>query len=180
MTATVPVPSTPPAPPGDPVLAALERIERRLDEALRVTSALAPLVESAPGGVAAMADVFDSLAARLADRGVDLDARLRAVVRAVEVATAPRTVAALAALAESRLLDPAALAVLDRLAAAIAEPGAARPIGAWGLLRALRDPDVQRALGFLIEVAREVGRHLGAGELEEHRHHHLTAATEEP
>lgn len=179
--------STPPAAPAppvgaaaDPVLAALERIERRLAEVERVTSALAPLVDAAPGGVAMLTDTFDRLAAGLGDRGVDLDARLRSAIHAVEVATTPRAVGALAALVESKLLEPSALAVISHLAAALAEPGEARPVGMWGLLRALRDPDVQRALGFLLAVARELGRHLGTGELEESRRHLLAVTTEEP
>jgi hypothetical protein len=181
--ATVPLKPTPPpapAPAADPVLAALERIERRLAEVERVTSALAPLVDAAPGGVAMLTDTFDSIAARLGDHGVDLDARLHAVIRALEIATAPRAVGGLAALVESRLLDPSALAVLSRFAAALAEPGPATPVGTWGLLRALREPDVQRALGFVLGVARALGRHLDTGELEACRRHLLAQATEAP
>jgi hypothetical protein len=173
-------PAPPPAPAADPVLAALERIERRLAEVERVTSSLAPLVDAAPGGVAMLTDTLDTVAAGLADRGVELDARLRSAIRALEVSTSPRAVHGLAALVESRLLDPSALAVLSRFAAALAEPGPTPPVGAWGLLRALRDPDVQRALGFLLGVTRELGRHLDTGELEECRRHLLAATTEAP
>lgn len=179
--AAAPSVADPPATAPDPVLAALERIERRLAEVERVTSALAPLAEvaaAAPGGVAMVTDAFDTLAARLGERGVDLDARLHAVARAVEISTAPRTVHAFAALVESKLLEPSALAVLSWLAAALAEPGEARPLGAWGLMRALRDPDVQRAVGFVVAVARELGRHLGTGEIEACRQHLLAAAEE--
>lgn len=165
-------------PPGDPVLAALARIESRLAEVERVTSALAPLLDAAPGGVAMVTDTVDTIAAQLADRGVDLDARLHSVVRALEVSTAPRAVNGLAALVESKLLEPSALAVVSRLAAALADPGDTKPVGTWGMLRALRDPDVQRALGFLLAVAREFGRHLATGELEECRQHLLEAGTE--
>jgi uncharacterized protein DUF1641 len=164
---TAPVASLPREP--DPVLVALERIERRLAEVERVTSSLAPvadLIAAVPGGIATLTDTVDTLAARLGDRGVDLDDRLRSVVRAVEVSTTPRAVHALAALVESQLLEPSALAVVSRLAAALAEPGAAEPVGMWGAMRALRDPDVQRALGFVLAVGRTFGRHLGTGELE--------------
>lgn len=167
-----------PAPDADPVLAALQRIEQRLAAVERVTSALAPLAEAAPGALGMFTDTVDSLAAQLGERGVDLDARLHSVVRALEVSTAPRAVNGLAALVESKLLEPSALAVVSRLAAAFAEPGPAKPVGMWGLMRALKDPDVQRALGFLLAVGREFGRHLGTGELEDCRQHLLAAQTE--
>lgn len=176
---SLPKVSSPPGPAqADRLLATLERIERRIAEVERVTSALAPLVDAAPGGVAMFVDTVDSVAAKLAGQGVDLDARLHSVVRALEVSTAPRAVHGLAALVESKLLEPSALAVLSRLAAALAEPGETKAVGTWGLLRALRDPDVQRALGFLLGIAREFGRHLETGELEECRQK-LLAASEE-
>jgi hypothetical protein len=163
----------------DPVLAALLRIEQRLAEVERVTGALGPLVDALPGGVGMITDTVDSLAARLAEHGVDLDARLHSVARAVEVSTAPRAVNGLAALVESKLLEPSALAVVSRLATALAEPGEAKPVGMFGLMKALRDPDVQRALGFLLAVGREFGRQLGNGELDACRQNLLAAATEE-
>lgn len=179
MTEVSPSPSASSAAPGDPVFAALERIERRIAEIERVTGALAPLVDAAPGGAAMVVDAFDALAARLGERGTDLDARLHSAVRAVEVSTGPRAVNGLAALVESKLLEPSALAVVSRLAAALAEPGDARPVGLLGLLRALRDPDVQRALGFVLAMGREFGRQLATGELEQCRQR-LLAATEQP
>lgn len=169
--------AAPPAP--DPVLAALERIERRLTAVERVTSALAPLVEAAPGGLAMLTDTVDMLAAKAGDAGVNLDARLHSALRAVEVATSPRAVNGLAALVESKMLDPKALAVISRVADALSESGDAKPIGTWGLLRSMRDPDIQRALGFVVAIARELGRHLSTGELEECRQHLLAATTEE-
>lgn len=178
MNAVTPLEASKPAAAGDPLLDALARIERRIAEVERVTSALAPLVEAAPGAVGMFTDTFDTIAARLGERGVDLDARLHSVVHAVEVSTSPRAVNGLAALVESRMLEPSALAVVSRLAAALADPGEAKPVGTFGLLKALRDPDVQRALGFLLAVAREFGRHLNTGELEESKQRLLAAATE--
>lgn len=166
-------------PATDPVLAALERIERRLAAVEHVTSALAPLVETVPGGLAMLTDTVDSLAAKAGDAGINLDARLHSVLRAFEVATSPRAVNGLAALVESKMLDAKALAVISRLADALAESGDAQPIGTWGLLRSMRDPDVQRALGFLVAIARDLGRHLSTGELEQCRQHLLAATTEQ-
>ncbi|HRC54662.1 MAG TPA: DUF1641 domain-containing protein [Kofleriaceae bacterium] len=153
----------------DPVLAALERIERRLAAVERVALTAAPaaqLTSTLPGAVAMLVDTFDGIAAKLGDAGVDLDERMRSVVRALEVATAPRAVDGLASLVESKLLEPTALAAVSQLAAALADPGATPSVGAWGALRALRDPDVQRALGFLLAVARQFGKNLAAGSVD--------------
>ena len=159
-----------PTPPAvDPVLAALERIERRLAAVERVALTAAPaaqLTSTLPGAVAMLVDTFDGIAAKLGDAGVDLDERMRSVVRALEVATAPRAVDGLASLVESKLLEPTALAAVSQLAAALADPGATPSVGAWGALRALRDPDVQRALGFLLAVARQFGKNLAAGSVD--------------
>lgn len=152
-----------------PVLAALERLEQRLATVERVALSLAPTAEltaTLPGAVAMLADTFDGVAARLGEAGVDLDARMRSVLYAVEVATAPRAVAGLSSLVESKLLEPTALAVISQLAGALAHPGAAPPVGMWGALRALGDADVQRALGFLLAVARQFGKNLAAGEVD--------------
>jgi uncharacterized protein YjgD (DUF1641 family) len=173
------VPTVPSATSGDPVLAALDRIEQRLADVERVTAGLSPAATALgalPGGVAMLTDTIDALAAHLADHGIDVDARLRSVLRAVEVSTTPRAVNGLAALVESRLLDPSALAVVSRLAAALADPGDTAPVGVWAALRALREPDVQRALGFVLAVARAFGRHLDRGELDACRERLLTAA----
>lgn len=152
-----------PIPRPDPVLAALQRIERRLDEVERVTRALAPLAEvvgQAPGGVAMLTDTFDTLAARAAEAGVDLDDRLGSALQALAVSTSPRAVHGLQTLVESHLLEPETLAIVNKLGTALAHPDDPRPVGVWGALRALRDPDVQRALGFLLAVARAFGRNL--------------------
>lgn len=161
-------PATRPPPP-DPVLAALARIEQRLAAVEQVAVALNPaggMLATLPGAVAMMADTFDGVAERLGEAGVDLDERMRSVLRAVEVATAPRAVAGLASLVESRLLEPSALAVVSQLASALADPGAAQPVGMWGAMKALRDPDVQRALGFLLAIARQFGKNLASGEVD--------------
>lgn len=165
-------------PASDPVLATLQRIEQRLAEVERVTSAFAPLAGAVPGGIGMLVDTVDRVAATLGERGVDLDARLHSVLRALEVSTAPRAVNGLAALVESKMLEPSTLAVISRLAAALADTGDVKPVGMWGMMRALRDPDVQRAVGFLLAIARELGRHLATGEIEECRQQLLETATE--
>lgn len=58
--------------------------------------------------------------------------------------------------------DSDTVAALSALLSAIGEAGnePSERVGALGLLREMRDPDVQRGLGFLIAVARMTGREL--------------------
>lgn len=75
---------------------------------------------------------------------------------------------ALSALLTGPLGEPRTVAALSRLASALAE-GADRaaaeptgPTGVFALLRVLKDEDVSRGLGFLIQVARSLGRQLAS------------------
>jgi uncharacterized protein YjgD (DUF1641 family) len=78
-------------------------------------------------------------------------------------ARAPELFTAFEALIASGMLRPQVLEVLGALAGALVE-GADRAreertsVGVLGALRALRDPDVARGLGLLVEVARALGR----------------------
>ncbi len=69
-------------------------------------------------------------------------------------------------LLESRLTDPQATEVLAQLGEALVEAKAAAarnadgPKGVFGILKATRDPDVARGVGFLLQVAKSFGRQL--------------------
>lgn len=117
------------------------------------------LLEQAPATIATLLDAADGLASRLAQEGIDVDARMRFVLRLVERLTGPRTSASLESLLDSSLLDARSVATLDRVAHALATAGErpVPPVGAWGALRALGDPDIQHALGFLLTIAKELG-----------------------
>ncbi|MFB6075158.1 MAG: DUF1641 domain-containing protein [Haloarculaceae archaeon] len=60
--------------------------------------------------------------------------------------------------------DPDTRDGVETLLGAVGEASADPPerVGAIGLLRAIRDPEVQRGLGFVLGVARTTGRELGA------------------
>lgn len=141
-------------------LSALETLVERLDSlegALR-------LVDQAPGVVAIVVDTIDGIAARLGDDGVDVDARVCTMVGLLERLTAPRTSAALATLLDSKLLDPRAVGLLVQLGDSLTAASELAPpsVGAWGAFRALSDPDIQRAVGLLIAVGKQLGRALTA------------------
>jgi uncharacterized protein YjgD (DUF1641 family) len=90
-------------------------------------------LDQVPGLIAALVDTFDGAAMRLGESGVDLHARAVAVGRLTE-----------------------------RLTAAAATADATAPVGVWGLLRALSDPDIQRAVGFCLRLAKTFGAGIDA------------------
>ena len=75
---------------------------------------------------------------------------------------------ALDSLLSSSLTDPQAAEVLAQLGDALVEAKAATarnphgPKGLFGILKATKDPDVARGLGFLLQVAKAFGRQLSA------------------
>jgi hypothetical protein len=148
----------------------LERIDARLARLEAQVARVEGAAGELPHVVATLADTFDSTVARLGERGIDVDARLHDALGLLERLTAPETMhaaqallahlQAIADLAASGVLDREPLHVISEAGRALAQASRHEPprVGAFGALRALGDPDVQRALGFLLEVARGVGK----------------------
>ncbi len=119
------------------------------------------IADSIAEGVAELREVDEAGGAReLLSRGPEL----------IELTTTAADAApALRSLVDSDMLRPEVIAVLSLAADALvegrrrAETGASDPGGIFGLMRALKDPEVQRGLGFVLEVARALGRGMGAG-----------------
>lgn len=145
-------------------------------QALRELAEFAPrlvtLVREAPGALAMLVDTLDGYAARAQDRGIDLDQRGRVLLDALERLTSPSALATLDAvftridtiehLLRSRVLDPHSVDVVsqaaDALTASRGQP--VPPVGFFGLLGAMGEPEVQRAAGFAIQFARAFGQRL--------------------
>lgn len=106
----------------DPVLAALARIEARLD---RLEARLEePLTAAAevPATVATAIDGLDETVGRLAERGVDVDRRVREVLALTEKLTDPATLEALTnGLEVAKTLPATAATIADTLDGAIAQ-----------------------------------------------------------
>lgn len=89
------------------------------------------------------------------------------------VVTVQRTLASpqVQSLLQSSVLDPEAVAAVSQLAEALVystrhaqeQPG--EKLGFFGLIRALRDPDVARSLAFFVDVARAFGQRVETMEL---------------
>lgn len=146
----------------------LEALFERVDSIGRTVDALKPLLAlagQAPALIAAIGDSADDLARKAAEAGIDIERGvLQGAGAALRFGAAmdAEKVTSIDALLKSGVLDPNALRVVGEAARALAGAGAAEPtrIGPAALLTALRRPDVQRALGFLITFAERFGRGL--------------------
>lgn len=153
------------------VAARLERLEARM-AGLEPLTSLADLAEQAPAVMATVTDMVDERIRSLQARGIDLDARVDALLELVEhlsepdnvraLSTIMGTLPALARLVTGPLVAEETLDVLGKMAHALAatrnEPaGEAGLFKAW---RATRKPEMKRALDFALRL----GAHLG-GEL---------------
>ncbi len=156
-----------------------ERLLDRLDDP-RTAAALHTLLDNAEL-LAVMVSGLDGLARKgevVGDTLAEVLEEARAAVRAtgLDPMTTSRQLAtlipslaaaspAINRIVESPIVDPEPIDVLSETAVALvnglraAQSNETR-IGVTGLLRATRDEDVQRGLGFLVEVARVFGRDL--------------------
>ncbi|MGE0815980.1 MAG: DUF1641 domain-containing protein [Vicinamibacterales bacterium] len=148
----------------------LDTLHAQVASMAEVIDALRPvvaLIHQAPAMLAMAGDSVDELVRTAAGRGVDVE---RGLINGAGAALRfgasmdARKVDALEALLNSGVLDPAALRIVGAVGQALADAAAAPapPLGPMGLWRALGQPDVQRALGFLMAVAQRVGAQLDA------------------
>lgn len=162
--------------------ASIEQVRARLDDP-NIAAALASILENAElvavlleglnGVVSRSETIGDAVLEGFADlRGVadnasgELDLAsivedLRTVVGAL-----PNFVPVVAELAESSLVQPAAVARLGLVSDALADGLASEPVEVTGLLslrRQLKDPDIQRGLGFTLGILKSIGAELGSG-----------------
>jgi uncharacterized protein YjgD (DUF1641 family) len=115
--------------------------------------------------VAVLMDSFDEAMRAANDAGVDVE---RGLLNGAEAALRlgasmdAEKVRQLDALLKSGVFAPGTLRIVGELGRALTETAAAPPstTGAIALLKALGQPDVQRALGFLVTFAERFGRRL--------------------
>jgi hypothetical protein len=151
-----------------PSAATLQTIEERTRAIAEITEALRPLIalaQQAPAFVAIAMDSFDEAVRAADDKGIDVE---RGVLNGAEAALRfgaamdAEKVREIDALLKSGVLAPATLRIIGELGRALTETAAAPPstAGAIALLRALGQPNVQKALGFLVTFAERFGRRL--------------------
>ncbi len=133
----------------------VDRLEQ-LDDALATT-------DQAPGMIAMFIDIADEMFKEAIDAGVDVEL---GIIQGAKAAIAfgqilgPHELESIKALVTSGVLEPKAVNAVAGAGRALAasQETPAKPLGPLGLLRALRDPDIQKALGFLVKFAKYFGR----------------------
>jgi uncharacterized protein YjgD (DUF1641 family) len=141
-------------------VAVLSELLDRMDQ----LEQLIHLADQLPGLLAMFVDIADEFAQRAADAGIDIDATIARGSQAMVKLNDFVTSGALEELLASGVLDPRAVSIVGMLGAAMVkcqdeclrrpEP---RRVGLLGALRDLRNPDVQRALAFLVNLGRFFG-----------------------
>lgn len=138
----------------------LERVTR--PQTLAQLEAAIELLDAMPGAVAMLGDSFDELAREAAARGVPLERIVPELGRTIAVLLDLLTQEQIQQLLSSDLLLPNAIEALATAARAlaVAQYSGTEPLGLFGALAAMREPEVQRALGFALDVARRFGTNL--------------------
>ena len=153
---------------GQAVAAALETLNERVASIAAFVDTLRPIAEllhQAPALAATLGDAFDDVMRTTMASGIDVERGLingaGAALRFGATMDAGK-VRELEALLHSGVLDPAALRVVGELAGALVLTASApaRQAGPVALLKALGDPNVRRALGFLVAFAERFGSRL--------------------
>lgn len=135
---------------------------------------LIALADQAPGFIAMMVDIADEWAMRAAEQGTDVETILTMTASAARRLTELVVSTEFQALLDSGVLDPRALGVVGTAGQALVkcqEQCLSRPepptTTLFGLLRAVREPEMQRSLAFLANF----GRFFGEAMAMHHRTH---------
>jgi uncharacterized protein YjgD (DUF1641 family) len=127
---------------------------------------LSALAEEAPDAIATVVDILDAEYAKAAARGYDPEQILRQAFSSLSRLGELFQSDEFEALLDSGVLDPEALQAVGSLGSALvesqkeAQKGEIPKRGLFGLFGALRDPDVQHAVGFITTFAKKFGRNL--------------------
>ena len=127
---------------------------------------LARLVDDAPKAIATVVDIIDAEMNAGMEAGFDPERALRDAASALGKLSELFRTDEFQALLDSGVLDPEALSVIGGLGTALVESkkeadrGETPRRGMFGLIGALRDPDIQHAVGFLTRFAKRFGRQL--------------------
>lgn len=148
------------------ILAALDRIEKRLDE---VQSIAENAVLESRNAVATLTDTADQLIGTAQSRGIDVDARLANLLRAAERLSSNEAIRTLEEtfgrieqiriVLTSGILDPSSVSIVAKAGQALAKAAEEPPteVGMFGLMRAMGERETRVAAGFLVQFARRLG-----------------------
>jgi Protein of unknown function (DUF1641) len=137
------------------VASALEAMLDRIDR----MQALVARLDALPGAVATVMDTVDEFLVALADKGLDLESVVRRGAAGLDRLARLVQSSAFQEVLDSGILEPHVVRVIGHLGRALSaargEPG--ERAGLLALLRATRDPDVQRTIDFGLRFLRHFG-----------------------
>lgn len=140
-----------------------EGLEARISTLESAVDKLAVVMERAPGMMSMTADIVDEGYRKAAERGIDVEHRLGNALELVEKLTSDEMLAKFNQLIELTDRLPGILAMagdmFDEEYKKMAE-STYEPVGPFGLFKAMKDPDMKRALGFLTHWGKALGRRL--------------------
>lgn len=144
------------------VLGAVERLTAHAG----ALGTIAELLDGLPNGLAMGVDIFDDLARAAAARGADFETILRVTTDALQRLSTFITSPAFQSLLDSGVLDTEAIALVGEVGRVAAEARTApsESVGVFALLRAMKEPEVQRAISFGLRIARGFGHALEQGQ----------------
>lgn len=133
-------------------------------EVLGSLQTLVGQLEAAPGIFAMVGDMFDDFARRAEAEGADLHAATGHLFDTLKALVKLLGRPEIRDLLDSGVLSPGAVRSMNMAARAFAEASAhpGERVGLFGALSKARDPDVQRALGFMLNTAKTLGSSLSA------------------
>ncbi len=141
-----------------------EKTLRTLDRLVKHIGDLEPAVEmlgQLPGMLAMAGDIFDETVQDLAKKGIDVEKVARNFAYGMQKTALLMGTEPFEILMNSAILEPSTLRVVSLMGESMGKAqNNPQPVGLFGLLGALGDPEVKRAVGFLIEMARHLGKHL--------------------
>ncbi|ACY14891.1 DUF1641 domain-containing protein [Haliangium ochraceum] len=137
----------------------LERLTR--PATMRAMHSALDFAEQTPLTLATIVDTADQVIAAMAARGIHVDQLIRGTQKAAVQVAKLITSDEFSEVLDSGILDARVLPTLGAMARALAQASTStqEKIGVLGSLRALRQPEVQSALGFLMHAASEFGAH---------------------
>ena len=111
------------------------------------------LSEQLPGMVAMVGDIVDDAYQSAAQSGIDIEGFARQGAKAATQ---------LGSMMDSGMLDDETIASLGNTAQALKDSQQMPPqkLGTMGLMRAMRDPDVQKTMGYLVNFAKAFGQRI--------------------
>ncbi len=124
---------------------------------LHSLQSLVNMGDEIPNLIATISNIVDGTMVDLAKQGVRVDKALTFAIDAVstlaKAATSPDAQA---------MMDPKTLRILGLFAKSFTTMADGEPtrVGAWGALKRMRDPDVQRSLGFILNLTGRFGQFL--------------------